>query len=124
MAVFGSLKDLFRRDNWSQTSVERIAEMLDLGSEMFDFAQKLILAGNQEGSAQECIYNRDRRINVLEREVRRSVILRLSMGESMDVPSALIFTNTVKDCERIGDYVKNLYDVAERLLPADIDLHH
>ncbi len=121
MAVFGSLKDLFRRDNWSQTSVERIAEMLDLGSEMFDFAQKLILAGNQEGSAQECIYNRDRRINVLEREVRRSVILRLSMGESMDVPSALIFTNTVKDCERIGDYVKNLYDVAERLLPADID---
>ena len=43
------------------------------------------------------------------------------MGESMDVPSALIFTNTVKDCERIGDYVKNLYDVAERLLPADID---
>lgn len=121
MAVFESLRELFRSDNWGQQAVERISEMLDLGSRMFEFAQKLILDGDKEGSAQECIYKRDRRINVLEREVRRSVILRLSMGESRDVPSALIFTNTVKDCERIGDYVKNLYDVADRLLPGDID---
>ncbi len=121
MAVFGSLRDLFRRDDWSQKSIAWIGEMLDLGAAMFDFTSRMMFEGVEDGDAGECVYQRDRQINVLEREVRRSAITRLSMGSAGDVPSALIFTNAVKDGERIGDYVKNLYDVAVRLLPEDID---
>jgi len=121
VAVFGSLKDLFKSDDWSGKNAASIGEMLDLAAAMFDYASLMIFNGADQSEAQASIYDRDKRINLMEREIRRSVVLRLSTGAKTDVASALIFTNVVKDCERIGDYVKNLYDVAHKLLPADID---
>jgi phosphate uptake regulator len=34
---------------------------------------------------------------------------------------AMVFMNAVKDAERIGDYIKNIYDVAHELVPESPD---
>jgi phosphate uptake regulator len=118
---FGSILDLFRRDNWSNELVEMIMEMLDLGASMFDYTTGVIIQGDSDADKQEKLYDRDIRINKLERKIRRRVVSRLSVrGKNAEVPSALIFMNVVKDAERIGDYIKNLHEVVE-MMPEDAD---
>lgn len=118
---FGSMLDLFKNDNWSNKLVQRINKMLELGSEMFNYATGILLEGKEDHNPQAMVYDRDKRINKLERKIRRRVVSRLSIvGSEADIPSALIFTNVVKDCERLGDYVKNVYEV-EAMLPDNPD---
>jgi phosphate uptake regulator len=113
--------DLFKQDNWSNKLVERILKMLGLGSKMFDYATGILLEGKTDDDPQTLLFDRDKRINHLERKIRRRVISRLSIGgKQADIPSALIFTNVVKDVERIGDYVKNVYEI-EDMLPENPD---
>jgi phosphate transport system protein len=109
---FHSMLDLFREDNWSNELVEMSMEMLELGSNMFDYTIGIIVAGEPDSDPQVKLYDRDQRINKLERKIRRRVVTRLSLGaKEADIPSALIFMNVVKDAERIGDYVKNLHEI-------------
>jgi len=108
---FTSLLDLFKRDNWSNDLVAKIGEMLDTASDMFGYAVGVIVYGEPDENPQTEIYDRDIKINYLLRIIRRRVITRLSLKSSRgEVPTALIFMNTVKDVERIGDYMKNLYE--------------
>jgi len=122
MNVFGSIRDLFRRNNWSQSTSSRVGEMLDLSVSMNKFVYRVLIEGMDHSTAQTELYARDQRINELEREVRRSVVTHLALAtNSQDVPTALIFMNAVKDAERIGDYIKNIYDVAHELVPESQD---
>jgi len=109
---FGSILDLFRADNWSNELVEKISEMLELSEKMFTYTAGVIIAGAEDTDPQAMIYDRDKRINKLERKIRRRVVSRLSITSGGgDIPTALIFMNVVKDAERLGDYVKNLHEV-------------
>ncbi len=118
---FRSILDLFREDNWSNNLVDMIMEMIDLGSNMFDYTIGVLVQGEPDSDPQDMLYNRDQRINKLERKIRRRVVSHLSVkGSRAEVPSALIFMNVVKDAERIGDYVKNLHEVID-MMPADPD---
>jgi len=120
--MFRTFRELFRRDNWSQATSGRVGEMLDLCVSMFDYVRGVVIDGRDDVDPQGKIFRRDKRVNDLEREVRRSVVTHLVLeSNSYDIPSALIFMNVVKDAERIGDYVKNTYDVARDLIPADVD---
>ena len=123
---FGSILDLFRKDNWSNELVDMIMEMLDLGSNMFEYTIGVMVQGATDDDRQVKLYDRDIRINKLERKIRRRVVSHLSVrGSRAEVPSALIFMNVVKDAERIGDYIKNLHEVAE-MMPekADLKVYH
>ena len=90
--------------------------MLDLGSAMFEYTAGVVIEGEPDNDPQVKLYDRDKRINRLERKIRRRVVTRLSVsGNEADIPSALIFTNVVKDAERIGDYIKNLHEIADMM---------
>lgn len=118
---FGSILELFRQDNWSNELVGMIAEMLELAEAMYLHTSGIIVHGHPETDPQKLIYDQDRRINKLERLIRRRVVTRLSITDSRaEIPSALIFMNVVKDGERLGDYVKNLHEVAD-MMPAQPD---
>jgi phosphate uptake regulator len=54
----------------------------------------------------------DRRINKFEREVRRNVVTHLSVSRPLDFVPCLILVTIVIDVERIGDYTKNIADLA------------
>jgi len=118
---FKSLLDLFKEDNWSNKLVGRITEILELAAAMFAHTSAVIVDGAPDTDPQVNIYDRDQRINKLERKIRRRVVSRLSVGnDARDVPSALIFMKVVKDGERLGDYIKNLHEVAE-MMPENPD---
>jgi phosphate uptake regulator len=122
MKVFRSFRDIFRRDNWSSATSARVGEMLDICVSMNRFVYRVLIEGMSDAEAQAKLFDRDQRINVLEREVRRSVVTHLALEQrAQDIPSGLIFMNVVKDAERIGDYLKNIFDVAHNLMPADAD---
>lgn len=117
MSMFKSIRDLFSGNDWSQEMVDQVCQMLLIGSKMFDYTNGVVIDGKDAKDFQTLLYDRDRRINIYEREVRRSIIKHLSMGSNQnDVPSALVFMNVIKDAERIGDYVKNLYDISNNLV--------
>jgi phosphate uptake regulator len=59
------------------------------------------------------LYDKDVRVNKLERLVRKRIITHLSGPEPLSVPYALLVMSLVKDVERLGDYAKNLAEVSD-----------
>lgn len=107
-----SLAQFFRGDDWTQDVVERFDKMLALGEENFVLCADSLVSSPDVERIRDEIYRRDREINRLERRLRRQVISHLAAGPGEhEIPTAFIITNLVKDAERIGDYVKNLYEV-------------
>ena len=118
---FGSILDLFKNDHWSNDLVRRISEMLELAESMFTYASGVVIFGQADSNPQGQLYDRDKRINKLERKIRRRVVSHLSHHQQgADIPSALIFMNVVKDGERLGDYIKNLHEV-RAMMPEEAD---
>jgi phosphate uptake regulator len=54
----------------------------------------------------------DHRVNAAEREIRRELVVHASVHGAIDTPAILIYMSIVKDIERIGDYAKNIFDLA------------
>jgi len=57
-------------------------------------------------------FERDKEINAREKDIRRRIVEHLSLRHDVDVPACLVLMSVVKDAERIGDYSKNIYEVA------------
>jgi phosphate uptake regulator len=58
------------------------------------------------------IYDRDVEVNRYEREVRRDVFNHLAVGGVEKLPSGLVLVSIIVDIERIGDYTKNIIELA------------
>jgi phosphate transport system protein len=54
----------------------------------------------------------DHRVNAAEREIRRELVVHASVQGAIDTPAILVYMSIVKDIERIGDYAKNIFDLA------------
>ncbi len=118
---FKSLMSLFREDDWTAELVELFDRMLANASCMLAYTSGVVIDGKPDADPQAQVFDPDKEINALMRKIRRRVVSRLVVsGRSRDVPTAMIFMNAVKDAERIGDYIKNLYEIAE-LMPDDPD---
>jgi phosphate uptake regulator len=76
-----------------------------------------VLAGREEmtRATRDGIYETDKRINHLQRKVRKQLVEHLSMSPGSDVPISLVLMSITKDAERLGDYCKNLLEVAEAM---------
>ena len=56
---------------------------------------------------------RDREINQFQKSVRKKVVTHFSISQKVeDFPSGLVLLNIVVDVERLGDYTKNILDLA------------
>lgn len=74
-----------------------------------------VAALHGEGILVADIYERDRQINKYERSVRRKILTHLSVSPKSDLNSGLVITAIVIDIERIGDYTKNIIELAAGL---------
>ncbi len=86
-------------------------EMLDICNEMVA-ASVRSLRSSDDASVEIDLYDRDKKLNSFERDVRRKVMTHLSLGHTADLASGLVLVSIVIDIERIGDYSKNIYDLA------------
>ena len=103
--------DLFKGNSLYEQAVLECHEMLKIDQEMFNESVKS-LRKSDTAEIPIDIYAMDKKINAFEREVRRKVMTHLVVSGNADLASGLILISVVIDIERIGDYTKNIYDIA------------
>ena len=100
---------LFKTESLCEESFRACITMLRDCKSMFEDAVRSLRI---EGTPGTEIYSRDRMINRFERKVRRNIVTHLAISKNPDVNTALVLTAIVIDIERIGDYTKNIVELA------------
>lgn len=80
----------------------------------FDLAINSLIGGTEPGTVGKQISKTDVGINRAQRKVRKELVVHASVrGAGADLPMVLSSMSIVKDVERIGDYSKNIWDIAD-----------
>jgi len=109
--MFNLLKILFKSDDLLKTAYENTAMMLKEDFNMLDISAKALRFSDKPPLDYD-IYAQDKKINQFERDVRRQVAAHLAVAHPVDVSAGLALISIVADVERIGDYTKNIYELA------------
>jgi phosphate uptake regulator len=109
--------EFFKRgaDSQLEQTERKIGQMLGDARHSFDLAASAFLEGADPVAVGADVHATDKRINATEREIRRDLVVHVSVrSSSTDVPMILAYMAVAKDVERIGDYAKNIYDLANQ----------
>ena len=109
--MFKQIFEIFKSDSLYEQALSECHEMLDIDLTMF----KESINSLRKSDSSEIdidIFAMDKKINEFERDVRRKVMTHLAVGGKEDIGSGLVLVSVVIDIERIGDYTKNIYDLA------------
>jgi phosphate uptake regulator len=125
--VFGQILKMFRGEDPLRLTLEMFAEMIVDCRWMYDQVLEIVTGARTAEEVERELYARDRKINAQEREIRRRLVEYLTISPGPDVAACLVLMSVAKDAERIGDYVKNMFEasVPLRTLPKtdpDLDL--
>ena len=111
--MFKEIIHAFRHRNVVAELIEKMQQMLDAGRWMFDQATDALLRRADWQEIRDPLYERDREINRIEQQVREQIVTHLSVNQPVDLAPCLAVMSVVKDAERIGDYCKNIFEVAK-----------
>jgi len=89
-----------------------LLDMLANDRHSFDIATSSLLDGADVNVVGPDLATTDRQVNEAERSIRRELVVHASVRGTSQVPAILTYMSVVKDVERIGDYAKNIYDIA------------
>ena len=89
-----------------------VQEMFERDREEFDLAMSALLDRAPVAEVNPALRSSDQRVNELERALRRELTVHTSVFGGIDTPVVLVYMSIVKDVERLGDYAKNLVDLA------------
>lgn len=92
-------------------------QMLDAGRHIFNAAANAFLGGTDPEVIRQDLFDTDKRINNAEQQIRREIVVHASVHGAHVFPACLVLMSVVKDAERVGDYAKNIFDLAA-LTPA------
>ena len=123
MALFSDLLNIWRKEDLLSQAWEESLQMLDLSHTMFNKAVKK--SKKQESlTVLKKLKNRDREINSYQREVRRKIFTHFALEQGThDITSLMVLVMMIVDIERIGDYSKNILDLAINY-PDALDTKH
>lgn len=108
------LLSIFRSDNPLTTMGKDFAQMLKITHDTTMKAGEIFSGGTLKPEDRTWIYEQDVQVNRLQRKIRKQVIAHLSLQTSVpDLPYCLLLISLVKDVERIGDYAKNVSEIAD-----------
>ncbi len=109
--MFREIINAFRKRDVVKELSARIGEMLEVGQWMFDRATDVLMRRQDWHDVSDKLYEKDRLINEIEKDVRRQIVTHLSVAGARDLAPCLVMMSVVKDAERIGDYCKNIFEV-------------
>jgi phosphate transport system protein len=109
--MFKKWLSIFQKDTLMDRAYHRSFLMLDITQDMFIKA-KNSLRHTDSNQVDINIYDRDAEVNRYEREVRRDVFNHLAVSGVEKLPSGLVLVSIIIDIERIGDYTKNMVELA------------
>lgn len=113
--MFKNLLQFWKGKDFLTQVLEEFKKMLDDTHKMFESVCNKLIYNKEEPGLGDRIYDIDKRVNKLERDIRKRVIEHLSIQPSVDVSTSLLLMSVVKDAERLGDYSKNLLEVIDFL---------
>lgn len=107
--------DFFRGGGHSTIDeVEKtLVEMMHNARQNYEDAMDAVFGGGKSKSTKKGLKKTDREINLAQQQVRRDLMMHASVNPTMDLAETLAYMSVVKDVERVGDYAKNLYDLAK-----------
>ena len=110
--MWKELTNIWRANDLSKQAWDQSCEMLELSKDIFSQAIIYLREAHNIETLKE-LKKRDKEINEFQQEVRRKVLTHYSVqSEKVDIANGLILINMVVDIERIGDYCKNILDLA------------
>lgn len=109
--MYKKFLELFGKENLLDQAIELTVKMLETDREMF-VASMESLRKRDNSSLPFDIYEKDKQINKFEREVRRNVLTHLTVAGTSNIVPGLVLVSIVIDVERIGDYTKNIVELA------------
>ena len=123
--MFGDFFKIWQKSSLLNEATEETNKMLEMTKDMYVFSLRVLMDNEKEVSD---IYKLDQELNQMQISVRRKVLEHLSINPKQDTTGALILVTIVVDIERIGDYAKNLIELAhlypERLCGTYCDRVH
>lgn len=109
--MFDKLLSFWKESDLLSVAFKEVDEMLRLSEEMFRYAIRVLMEHEPE---KRDIYKDDQKLNQLQIDVRRKVLEHLTISPSQDILPSLILITVIVDIERIGDYSKNLLELAHK----------
>ena len=128
--MFKELIGFWRDESGLKHIIKHFDEMLIIAKDMFNLSVTCMLENKCLDTSKKDIIRMDGQLNTLQQVIRRDIITHLSVSGNADMVPCLVLMTIIKDAERIGDYVKNLFEIAERcpemqsdpLIPELIDM--
>ena len=117
--MWKSLIGVFKKDNLCQQALNEACEMLETDGRMFEASVESLRHSDTSDISVD-IKELDKQINRSERDVRKKVMTHLVVSGGTELAHGLALVSVVIDIERIGDYTKNIHDLARRH-PARLD---
>ncbi|MBL7052315.1 MAG: hypothetical protein ISS00_01040 [Candidatus Marinimicrobia bacterium] len=111
MSVLQRLFSIFQSDNLYQQAIDESYKMLDIDLAMY----KASVESLRQSDTSEIpidIFSMDKQINAFERDVRNKILTHICMAGTSELAPGMVLVSIIIDIERIGDYTKNIYDMA------------
>jgi len=89
-----------------------IVQMLHDGNDVFTTATDALFGGGTSKATKKEVRSTDKTINEAQQDIRRMLMVHAAVN-GPDLPLVLQYASIVKDAERVGDYSKNMYDLAK-----------
>lgn len=110
--MFRKFRELFSTESLLDQAYNTTVSMLEFDLEMYEVARNS-LRNEDNADLPYDVKKADRKINKYEREVRRDVVTHLTVAGTANLVAGLALTSIVIDVERIGDYTKNIVELAD-----------
>jgi len=111
--MFRSIVDFWKGRDFLEDVLSNFSSMLIDAEEIYRMVLGALTRGGDAKTIGDRIYDIDRKINAREQEIRRRIVQHLAVQPHTDLRISLVLMSVVKDAERLGDYVKNLFEVFE-----------
>ena len=113
MSVFKNLVNIWKSEDSLSQAWSSSNEMLVFSRDMFNDSINALRSG-EKNKVIKSIKQRDETINQYHREIRKKVVTYYSVSKDiLNIDSGLVLLNMVVDIERVGDYSKNILDLAK-----------
>ena len=113
MSVFKDLVNIWKSEDSLSQAWNESNDMLHLSHDIFNDAVEALRSG-EKNKVLKSIKLRDEKINDYHREIRKKVVTYYSVSKDVtNIGSGLVLINIIVDIERIGDYSKNILDLAK-----------
>ena len=109
-----TIRNAIKESSFSSEIMREFLIMLDDSRKMLRYALKILSRPDRDVECETIhkkIYLKDKTINMMERTIRRRVLVHLSTHHEGNLSACLAFISTAKDAERLGDYVKDFFDL-------------